>query len=97
MYFYVGENALKELNENHKTRILDENGEDTGGKLCISLIGEPYINDLFGADEAIFLDVLELEDDCFSCRVTTNDKPQFFTFYIFKPSKVGLKTKWTKD
>ncbi|MBR4845059.1 MAG: hypothetical protein IKU98_01420 [Bacteroidaceae bacterium] len=99
MYFYVGENALKELNEWGYTKILNEDGVCLGGELSVSYNGVdcPYIYNLFDCAEVIWLDEFELEDDHFNCKVTTDGRKQCFALYILKPSKVGLKTKWTRE
>lgn len=100
MYFYVGENALKELNEHPYTKILNEDGEWVGGELHVSFNGidRPFIYNLFDCAESIWLDEVELEDDDhFNCTVTTDGRKQCFALYILKPSKVGLKTRWTRE
>lgn len=99
MYFYVGENALNELNEQGYTKILNEDGVCLGGELSVSCNGVdyPYIYNLFGCSEVIHLDEVELEDDHFNCTVTTDDIPPCFALYILKSHKVGVKTKWVRE
>ena len=99
MYFYVGENALKELNEQGYTKILNEDGVCLGGELSVSYNGAdyPYIYNLFDCCEGIWLDEVELEDDHFNCTVTSNGKQTCFALYILKSTKVGWKSKWTRE
>lgn len=99
MYFYVGACALKELNDHYRTDILNENGESLGAFLGVSRDGtDPYISNLFGTNEYINLDELELEnDDHFTCLLTTAGEEICFALYILKPTKVGLKTRWTRE
>lgn len=94
MYFYVGADGLKDLNECGRTAIRNENGEDIGGWLAICRDGTPMITDLFGGGETIYLDELELEEDHFCCTFATDDTLQGFAIYILKPNE--YKTKWTR-
>lgn len=99
MYFYVGENALKELNEQSYTKILNEYSVGLGAELHVQYKGEccPYIYNLFDCNEILWLDEVELEDDHFNCTVTNDGRKQCFALYILESNKVGLKTKWTRE
>lgn len=96
MLFYVGEQALKDLNVDNHTPILDENGDRIGAELYILPVDRCLIiQNLFGCGDAIYLDEIELEDDHFNCTFTSGDTPQCVALYIIKP--VGYKTKWVRD
>lgn len=97
MYFYVGENALNELNIYGCTDILNEDGEGFGASLIAHGGSDLYIYNLFDCEEVIYLDEIKLEDDHFNCTVTTNDIPTCFALYILKPTNYGLKTKWKRE
>ena len=93
MKFCVSSNAIKELNENGKTAILDKDGNAIGGSVEIEY-GQPVIINLFGSDETIYLERLYQKGSGLDCEISTHGCEQFFSFRILKGEEKEYVTEW---
>jgi len=92
MTFYVSVKAIEELNTCKTTKILDENGNETGGYISIIRYG-PVIRNIFGCSETIRLDKLHYKLDGIRGWFTTHDCEQIIDFKFFHDG--DRITKWT--
>jgi len=91
--YYVSKNAIRDLNVDKRTPLLDKDGNEVDAYIIID-IDHPCIYNVFGCSEYLDLAYLRLSEDKLAGKIITGGLlSQYINFYILD-KEPEYKTEW---